>query len=263
MTPISPAVTESDEASRRNERGSLDSQDRSAEVDMVRHLRQFLIRPATFWTDQKQRRVEAERSSIRLGQGKARLNTGRRRPSDSPDFVEIDRANNVWKRNSPTLHRGFSSNSCQLRELALGAFPFPPGDTAIRTQNQDPVNPDFGQLLNDPLGPVSLWQRETDRDRRPHGMLDPDLTVWPQGAADGEPARPPRSPTVADRNHLAIAQPQHTLEMMRITLVEYRTLHRLDENVRCRAAQRIVHENADLMRENRPFSCDSTYSPRL
>ena len=115
-------------------------------------------------------------------------------------------------------------------------------------QQHEPVDAEFGRLLNQLIEPVALRHRRRDRGRCGSLVLADDAVGCERHSCSvaHEPCRPPPARSIGDRDRFPVAPPQDTNEVLLRGLVERdRTvtdqLFGRDEDVcRTRPAQRQV-----------------------
>ncbi len=125
-------------------------------------------------------------------------------------------------RGQPHLARllhGFFGRADELREMFVGPIGRPANNGSLRVQQRDSIDADLGQLLNDPLWPIELGHRETNRDWRIATRVEQHVAVWPN-IATGRPAESPRAGTVRDGHGRPVGDPEHTKDMMRSIVIE-------------------------------------------
>ena len=98
-----------------------------------------------------------------------------------------------------------SAATCpHLGQVLLGPIAVPPHHRPVGVQEHDPVDPELGQLLDDPLGPVALRDRAHDRQWDPTGRST--VRTSPSGSSTPSTGRgrPATTRAVGDRDGLAI-----------------------------------------------------------
>ena len=184
----------------------------------------------------------------------------------------LDRSQNFGKKRSATLLSGALRNLLQTEQLLVDIRRLPPDDRMISVEQLQSINAQFGDLLDEPIEPLPLWHRRCKCEWHTGKCFEFDVPVRLDAhrlAFTNHGRQSPASSTVADTNDHAITEPKDPAEVVLGVVGQCNNtvgsqLLAPDEDVSCCSSPIVgtTHENADLMRENKPSLPFPTTSSR-
>jgi hypothetical protein len=244
-----------------SDRSRLRPQHILTQRDTIASHSDFRVRPTTLWTYRDHPVTDSQRSPTRLG------NCGTLKNLQCPD-----RCQDFGEKRSTTLLSCALGNPLQAEQLFVNIRRLPPDDGMIGIEQLQSIDAQLGDLLDEPIKPLALRHRRCDGEWRTGKQIDFDVA----GRLDAHclafahnGGQSPAPCSVADTNHHAIAQAQDSAEVVLGIVGQCNNtigsqLLSPDEDVSCCSSPIVGtrHENADLMRENRPSLPFPTTSSR-
>jgi hypothetical protein len=136
------------------------------------------------------------------------------------------------------LHACLATYPPKALEMFGGAVTVPSYDGPISHEGNDPIDAEFGQLLDDQLGPFPFDQREPDGEQRPGPGDGGDGTGHLERRT--ETARPPTTGTIGHGQSIAVAHAQHPRQVVAVLVVEHGHVEIDNERVGSRLVARHV-----------------------
>lgn len=229
--------------------------------DTITSHSDFRVRPTTLWPYRDNPVTKSQRSPTRLGDCGALKN-----------LRCLDRWQDFREKRSTTLLSCAFCNPLQAEQLFVDIRRLPPDDGMIGVEQLQSIDTQLGDLLDEPIEPLALRHRRCDGEWRTGKQVDFNVALRLDAhclAFANNGGQSPVSCSVADTNHHAIAQAQDSAEVVLGVVRQCNNtigsqLFATDEDVSCYSSPIVGtrHENADLMRENRPSLPFPTTSSR-
>jgi len=242
-------------------RSSLCTQHIVTQRDAIPGHSEFFARPTTLWPNCDHPVGCSQRSPARFGDCGTLKN-----------LQCLNRWQHFGEKRSTTLLRGALRNPFQAEQFLVDFRRLPPHDRMIGVEQLQSIDAQFGDLLDEPIEPLTLRHRRCEGKWRNGKGFDFNITVRLDAhclAFTNDGRQSPAPSAVTDTDHHTIAESKDSAEVVLGVVGQCNNtvgsqLFAADEDVSCCSSPIVdtTHENADLMRENRPSLPFPTTSSR-